>query len=110
MKSWVLTLGGLLTYVSIGATAMLFQGGNMPHFVNIDNSETAVAYTNGVVYTNDGRGLLDSRRTLWREKDGTIMSSQSVIGQRFFIIVPLPATPEEVVKWEKAQARIRTDV
>ncbi len=99
-------LAGFVAYLMIGAAAITFQGGHMPHWIDVGNGETVVAYTNGVVYTNPpGAGLMGGKRTLWQAKDGSIMSSFSLVGPGPLIYsVPyIPATPEEVAKWKKAQ-------
>lgn len=98
----------LMFLLIVGTAAITFQSGHMPHWIDVGNDETVVAYPNGVVYTNSpGASFPTGKRTLWQAKDGTIMSSFSLIGTPLVYINPsLPATPQEVAKWKKAQEEI----
>lgn len=99
-------IAGFVAYLVIGAAAITFQGGCMPHWINVGNGETVVAYTNGVVYTNPpGASLAGGKRTIWQAKNGTIMSSFSLVGPGGINITPFVlATSEEAAKWKKVQA------
>ena len=93
-------LAFLLGWFVLGGAAITFPGGHMPHSVDVGNGETVIAYTNGIVYTGAG----DHKRTLWQKSDGSIMSSFPIIGgYHTYMVVELPATPQEVAKWRRAQ-------
>jgi len=99
--AWVVTATAVLT----------FDGGHVPHWIDVGNGETVVAYVNGVVRTTP---FLERHCELWQAKDGTIMATIWLRGPSGLMAhcfpVSLPATPKEVAKWEKVQGILAKNI
>lgn len=77
---------------------------------NVGNGETVRVYANGKVYSNSSNEPLGGR-TIWKDNDGAIKSSYIIIGPGPLVLshIVLPATPEQVAKWQKAQDALKTN-
>jgi len=100
-------LATLLCFI-LGALAIIFPNGQMPHQLQLANGETAIAYTDGTVYTNTQH----NKRTLSLNESGQLMSSCSLMGPGFLSYheIRMPASAQETNEWNEVQIKMSQGV